>query len=390
MRLLLVAMCDSVHTARWIAQLEGSGFSIVLFPSTPHRRIHPVIDQMLRTNQPNFVEMRRIDRCLAFPLGLIDLLTSRRVQGWRLRRLLKNTHFDAVHLLETQHAGYLYRRAMSKSSYSLPVALSVWGSDFAWFIQDSRHRSRIAGVLASVTFLFVECTRDKILARQLGYSGECSRPIPASGGVGQLNTLTAFAALDRPSSRRSIVVKGYTGFVGQASVSIRAVVHNSALLRGFKIHVYSCSLWMVAKLKLVRKRTGLDIRPYRKKSLSHAEVLAIFREARVSLSLSLCDGLPGSFREAVWTGAFPIESIGSCVKEWASGEHQARLVDPKNLSDVSDALHSALTDSNMVDRAWKSNTALATQLSSDMITANVLVEYQRMLSSIPSPKSVST
>lgn len=390
MRILLVAMCDSVHTARWIAQLQDSGFSILLFPSTPHRRIHPLLIQMLGAKGSNFIQMRRTDRCLALPLGLIDLVTAKRIQGWRLRRLLKNTHFDAVHLLETQHAGYLYRRATAKGSPSLPVALSVWGSDFAWFIQNSRHRSRIAGVLGVVTLLFIECRRDELLARQLGYSGEYSRPIPASGGVGQLSTLTALTVLNRPSLRNSIVVKGYTGFVGQASASIRAVVHNSVLLRGFKIHVYSCSLWMVVKLKLVRKRTGLDIRPYRKKSLSHTDVLALFRQARVSLSLSLCDGLPGSFREAVWTGAFPIESIGSCVREWTSDEHQARLVDPTNLPDVVDALRQALTDSNMVDRAWKSNAALATQLSSEVTTANVLIEYERMLRSISLPDSVNT
>jgi hypothetical protein len=389
MRLLLVAMCDSVHTARWIAQLEGSKYSLVLFPSTPHRRIHPVIDQMLRGNQSKFVEMRRFDRYLAFPLGLMDLMTARYIQGWRLRRLLKNTHFDAVHLLETQHAGYLYRRAMAKSPHSLPVALSVWGSDFAWFMQKPRHRKRIQGILAFVTFLFVECKRDVLLARRLGYSGEYSRPIPASGGVGELSALTASSDLQRPSLRNSIVVKGYTGFVGQASASIRAVVHNATHLRGFKIHVYSCSLWMMVKLKLVCKQTGLDIRAYRKKSLSHAEVLAIFREARVSLSLSLCDGLPGSFREAVWTGAYPIESIGSCVNEWASDGHQVRLVDPKNLQDVIDALHEALTDSNVVDRAWQSNTALATQLSTETTVSNVLTEYERVLSSNSQAKSVN-
>jgi len=387
MRILLVAMCDSVHTARWISQLEGSGLSIVLFPSTPHRRLHPTITRMICDPHPSLLRIRRSDRRLAFIFGLIDLLVAKRLQGWRLRRLIKSTGFDAVHLLETQHAGYLYRRAMAKVSHSLPVALSVWGSDLAWFSKYSRHREQIAGVLALVTFLFIECRRDELLARELGYLGDCSQPIPASGGIGRLDTFRSFENLDRPSLRTSIVVKGYTGFVGKASTSIRAVSQCANYLRGFTVHVYSCSLWMVAKLHFLRRQTGLDIRPYRKKSLSHQEVLTMFREARVSLSLSLCDGLPGSFREAVWTGAFPIESVGSCVDEWVADNQQVRLVDPNNLQSVVGALREALSNSGMVDQAWQKNAALATQLSTNEIVAKVLAEYNRVLNSVSTPKT---
>lgn len=390
MKILLVGMCDSIHTARWIAQLEGSEFSILLFPSTPHRRIHPVIARLLRDPRSNLLRMRRSDRYLAFVSGLIDLFVQKRLQGWRLRRLLEKQRFDAVHLLETQHAGYLYLQAMAKGSCPSPVALSVWGSDFAWFSQNSRHRERIAGVLALVTFLFIECKRDEQLARRMGYSGKCSQPISASGGIGKLNTLKASGLLDRPSSRTSIVVKGYTGFVGRASTSIRAVVRNAPHLRGFKIHVYSCSLWMVAKLHLVKWHSGLDFRPYRKKSLSHEEVLTMFREARVSLSLSLCDGLPGSFREAVWTGAFPIESVGSCVDEWIADKRQSLLVDPRNLENVVEALREALSDSEMVDRAWQINAGLAAKLSTNETVAKVLVEYRRVLHSAPTHESTGT
>jgi len=387
MRILIVAMCDSVHTARWISQLEGSGLSIVLFPSTPHRRLHPTITRMLSDPHSSLLRIRRSDRRLAFIFGLIDLLVAKRLQGWRLRRLIKGTGFDAVHLLETQHAGYLYLRAMSKVSHSLPVALSVWGSDFAWFSKFSRHRKRIAEVLALAKFLFIECRRDELLAREMGYSGECSQPIPASGGIGKLDMLKPLEALDRPSLRTSIVVKGYTGFVGKASTSILAVIQSANYLRGFTVHVYSCSLWMVAKLHLLRRKTGLDIRPYRKKSLSHEDVLTMFREARVSLSLSLCDGLPGSFREAAWAGAFPIESVGSCVDEWVADNQQVRLVDPQNLQSVVEALREALSNSNMVDQAWQKNAALATQLSTNEIVAKVLAEYNRVLNSVSTPKT---
>ncbi len=381
MKVLLIAMCDSVHTARWINQLNGSEFKIVLFPSTPHRRLHSAIAQIIRKPGSDLLRMRRLDRYSAFIFGLIDLLFAQRLQGWRLRRFLEREHFDLVHLLETQHAGYLFLRAMRKRPHSSPVALSVWGSDFAWFVRKPRHQLRIKQTLELISFLFVECQRDELLARGLGYLRQCSQPISASGGVGRVESLRELSSLERPSLRTAIIVKGYTGFVGEASTSIRAVVQNAKHLQGFKIHVYSCSIWMVIKLRLTRKWTGLEIHPYRKKSLTHEEVLTLFRESRVSLSLSLCDGFPGSFREAVWTGAFPIESIGSCVNEWASSENQVRLVDPHDFESVVNSLGESLTDPNMVDYAWQLNAELAARLSTELTVSRVLVEYRRALNS---------
>jgi hypothetical protein len=51
MRLIfVVAMADSIHTARWLTQFADQELSIVLFPSTPHRRVHPVIKELVKNN----------------------------------------------------------------------------------------------------------------------------------------------------------------------------------------------------------------------------------------------------------------------------------------------------------------------------------------------------
>jgi len=48
-KILIVAMADSVHTARWLEQFENSGYEFLLFPSSPHRRVHPKISHFLST-----------------------------------------------------------------------------------------------------------------------------------------------------------------------------------------------------------------------------------------------------------------------------------------------------------------------------------------------------
>ena len=42
-KILIVAMADSVHTARWLRQFDSDEIEFVLFPSTPHRRVHPAM-----------------------------------------------------------------------------------------------------------------------------------------------------------------------------------------------------------------------------------------------------------------------------------------------------------------------------------------------------------
>jgi len=377
MKILVVGMCDSVHTVRWISQFKGTNISFQLFPSTPHRRLHPGLRSLLNEKQKPFVFMRGTDRRTALLFGIMDLLIGRRLQAHRIRKLVQSEAFDLIHLFETQHAGYLFEVVTRKMRVAIPVGLSVWGSDFHWYGREVQHRTLISRSLRTIDFLFVEGARDESLARNYGFVGLSSKPISAGGGVGSVETLSLRPSQIPPSRRKQIVVKGYSGRVGRASVSLKAVLALQDLLGEYQIHVYSCSYWMTIRILVLRVRSNLKIYSYRKKTLSHDEILELFLHSRVSLSLMMSDGLPGSFREAVWTGAFPIESIGSCINEWVDDECQVRLVNPDNFSSVVNALSVALTDSRMVDMAHVANTELAKTLSIESVRNQALQEYER-------------
>ncbi len=378
MNILLVAMLDSVHTARWVSQFAESGISFTIFPSTPSRRVHSTLRTMRLKFNDQLVTIRPLDRFSAFPLGTLDLFIGRRLQGWRLRRLLKTESFDAIHLLETQHAGYLYLQSIRSVGKSLPVGLSVWGSDLAWFNKSKRHNKRIGKVLENTDLLFIECCRDIELALEFGYRGGFTPPIPASGGVASAEAFLAEQENLLPSERKKIVVKGYTGFVGRARTALRVIEKNANRLENYSIDVYSASFATVVRLWAMRRRTRLRIHGHRKKSLTHSEVLQLFRDARVSMAVSLSDGLPGSFREAVWTGAFPIESNGSCVNEWMTSSNDCIIVDPENIESISSALLRAIQDDTMVDNARTANRRLAEKFTTENIRELSLSQYARL------------
>ncbi len=45
-KVLIVAFSDSIHTARWISQLDREKYEVHLFPSVPFRQLHPLIQNV--------------------------------------------------------------------------------------------------------------------------------------------------------------------------------------------------------------------------------------------------------------------------------------------------------------------------------------------------------
>lgn len=341
--------------------------------------MHPILRQILSRDESQFIRIRRSDRVLALPLGLLDTVLRTKTRSLRLKRLIENRPFDFVHLMETQHAGYIFNYATRETGQVPITALSVWGSDFVWFQKFENHRLLIQELLKKVSCLFTECSRDQAIARNLGFSGTFAERFSAGGGVARLEERNLNADDWSPTTRRAIVVKGYTGFVGKALLAVRAIVENADLLRNYEIHIHSLSIWMIPYLRVLALRYNLRIIGYRKKSLGQHEVLGLLRRARISLSVSLTGGLTGSSREAAWTGAFPIESHGSCVGDWFVDGYTCLLVNPNEICSVSSALRRALLDDDLVEAAARLNYELSMKFSTEEVGSKALHEYELLM-----------
>ena len=51
-KVLLVAMPDSIHVARWLLANQSNNLEILLFASSPMRRAHPVIRELIGRGTP--------------------------------------------------------------------------------------------------------------------------------------------------------------------------------------------------------------------------------------------------------------------------------------------------------------------------------------------------
>ena len=357
-KILIVAMADSVHTARWLRQFDDDEIEFVLFPSTPHRRIHSLLLQHASISAKSTITISKWMKRGSLPLGVADLMLNNRLRAVLLAKAIDAFKPDLIHVMETQHAGYLTDRALNSTTHKSKLALSIWGSDLFWFQRFPKHQRRIRSLLKKVGVLITECQRDEDLARDLGFNGTCIYGVPASGGFDYQEFMSAEHNLP-PSKRKIIAVKGYSGFVGLGPAAIKVLGRTSDLASDYKTVVFSANwkTWFVARI--VKFRTGLEIEVRMKHSQSSEQMRSLFSASRVVMGVSKSDGLPATIKEAAFFGAFPIQTNTSCAGEWFKEGVSILLVPADSPDALELALRAALTDDNLVDSAAILNLEIA-------------------------------
>lgn len=340
-------MADSVHLARWLSQFSDQNIDFVVFPSSPHRQIHQILKSLiLDTNPAMTVRILPTSmRWLALPLSALDIPFNNWFRSRLLRGLVRKGSFDLIHVLELQHAGYLLL-ATKFASESPKVFITNWGSDIYWYEKFPKHKAKIIRLLQIASFYSAECQRDIEIVRGLGYSGITMPVIPNSGGI-NLDKIPANPI--PPSQRKKIMIKGYTGFVGQALIALKACEAAADYLRGFEIVIYSASL--KSRIRALRLKHVHKIQvTILKKRTPHSEMLRYFSEARIYIGISLSDGISTSLLEAMATGCYPIQTGTSCANEWLSQDSGSIVpLSPENT--ITEALIEALISDEKIDRA---------------------------------------
>ena len=367
-------MVDSVHTGRWISQFDGESIDFMLFPSTPHRRVHSLVKQRLALKVETRVRISQWMNWAALPLGIVDLLCANFCRAKLLAREINKFQPDVIHIMETQHAGYLTDRALKTVKPKPKVILSIWGSDLFWFQRFPKHRIKIRSVLNKVDLLVMECLRDRELALTLGFKGLFFESMPATGGM-NTESLAEKARHLPAKERKWIAVKGYSGFVGQGRDAIRVISEIESQIADFSVMVYSAGLGTQWFARRLQKKMGARLVIARKHKLSNNEIQEMFLKSRAALGLSLSDGLPATVKEAMCMGAFPIQTSTSCAGEWFTNQVSGILVEPNQIVSTAATLLKVLRDDELVESALRDNLIKSEQLFSE----NVLKEKAKKL-----------
>ena len=335
-RILVICMFDSIHSARWLSQFQDQDIEFLLFPSSPHRRIHKNLKSLVAGNSAASYKLFPLSRFFGLPLWIADKLVDNWFRSSLVKRAIKTFKPDFVHAMELQNAGYIAAKAMASKSNSKLIATN-WGSDIFWFQQFPKHRDKLKHLLSVADYYSCECNRDVALAHSLGFQGQVMPVIPNAGGFSK-------EVLDQKvpllQDRKVIAIKGYHGWVGRAKVALEAVEAIAGDLKAYRLVVYSANRGTIKLANQIARRTGLDITVFGKGKLSHNQVLELFATAKIYVGLSLSDGISTSLLESMAMGAIPVQTATACCDEWFtdSGVKVTEITIPK----VQDAILAGL------------------------------------------------
>jgi glycosyltransferase involved in cell wall biosynthesis len=392
MRLLFIAMPESIHTARWINQIADRGWDIHLFPvhsAVPSSELRNVSVYGLTLFRPRnlHVSVRYIG---LLPIGrtgnILERLAFRlfpHMWEYALGMLLKIVAPDIVHSLEFQHSAYLALPVVQKErkrGKKMPKwIVTNWGSDVYLFGRLAEHRKRVREVLEHCDFYSCECERDVKLAQELGLRGQILPVVPNTGGFDLKHSET----LRQPgptSLRRTILLKGYQHWAGRALVGLRALIRCADLLKlgEYQVAIYSASPEVKIAAELFEQGTGINtvLIP----TSTHDEMLRWYGQARLYIGLSISDAISTSLLEAIVMGAFPIQSCTACADEWIKDGETGFIVPPEDTDIIEHYIRQALLDDELVDHAAELNAQTAMErLDQDLIRQKVTAFYEQVI-----------
>ena len=392
MRILFIALPESIHTARWIRQLQNKNWDLHLFPTSealPHPLLQNVTIHKLFTHTPHTINADLRQTGLKWPLqrgkSRIETTLERYPLGLnraaRLAHLVRKLKPDAIHVLEMQRAGYLTlasREGFSSVANYPALIYSSWGNDLFHFGKQSDHEPRIRRFLSFCDYYIADCERDIPLAKKYGFRGEVLGVFPTGGGF-DIDSLRQLGDNSPTSTRKVIAVKGYDGgeWGGRASVALNAIRQCLDLLQEFEIVVYSSSpglqQWFETLPKAAQSRFTFP------SHMDHSEIIRLFGRARLAIGVNTTDGTPNSMIEAMALGAFPIQSDTISTREWITDGANGFLVPPEDPATIEKAIRRAVFDDTLVDSAAAINYRMARdRVDYSIIQPQVISMYEKV------------
>lgn len=371
---LVVCMLDSIHSARWLTQFKDQNIDFKLFPSTPNRKIHPKIKLLIDNQNVSHAKfsLNVLLKYFSVPIWFLGIVTRLTIPAILLKRLAIKSRVTQIHAIELNHAGYIVNRAHKLGLPSeIKIIATNWGSDIYWYQRFPRHAKKLKALMEITDLYTAECTRDLNLASEFGFSGKFGEVLPNAGGfdLAQIREQKIATSL-----RQSIVIKGYESFVGRASIALEAVGSLSQLVKEYEIHVYSANRKTINIANRLKRNLGLNIHTYPKKSLSHSQVLELFKKSRVYIGVSLSDAISTSLLEAMVSGTYPIQTNTSCANEWITNGVSGSVVNP-DVEELATAIAEALGNDELVDNAAAINLDTSLQRLDNVIIQSKLENF---------------
>jgi glycosyltransferase involved in cell wall biosynthesis len=316
---LLVCMVDSIHTARWIQNTKEKNIEITIFPSQKFKYIHKEIISIIEDDpKVTFLGIRknkffRIFGYIDFILDkLFKFLLKKNFRETLLEFKIRKSHFDFVHALESQSAGYLCARVLNQYP-TIPLILNCWGSDLYFYKNRIEHQSRLFDLLNRVNYFSADCRRDYLLAKQYGFHGISLPVIPS---IEPVHRPIEYKDLIQFKDRNLILIKGYGALFGNLEAILPDLENILISYDWVNLKFYSLDKEYIGRVELLASKYPERVTHItNSKPVSNKEMQSLFRQSFIHIGYSKSDGLPAAVLESMKWGAYPIQTNTSCLQE---------------------------------------------------------------------------
>ncbi len=380
MKILVVADGRSPTAKHWLESLKKLNHQVILVSSYPCERMEflddffvlPIAFAQFAANQTaspsnpaskksDRKDLKRmlIERFRSFFLKLRYLLGPLVIPyyGKKLSKITARIQPDLVHALRIPYEGMTASFLPKK----IPLAVSIWGNDLTLHASGSSAMKKMTiRTLERADGLAADTIRDIRLGKGWGFREyQFSMVVPGNGGI-DFPALRIDAEREEENLRwlpeNQDIVVNPRGFRPGS-------VRNDTFFRSIPLILNQCpntlfvcfsmanqpeALEWVKQLQIERQVLLLPLMPQ--------EVLwAIFRRAKVTVSVSQHDGTPNSLLEAMACGCLPVTGDIESMREWIVPGKNGLLVDPNDPEDLARAVIIALTNESLRESAAQLN-----------------------------------
>jgi len=382
MRLLYIADGRSPTALNWINYFIQKGHEVHLVSTFPCAAMDGVASQQvipvvlsnfygqsdrdgrgrlsfLRKLMP--VKVRTLMRQLVTPLSFPHATTI-------LRGVIEQIKPDLIHAIRIPYEGMITAEALKQSRTgqggpNKPVFLvSVWGNDFTLHARSTPVMAAYTRrTLQTCDALHTDCQRDRRLATRLGF--ETKKPaitIPGGGGV-QIDVFHPRTNMQDVSERNTFAPVLIINPRG-----IRAYVRNDTFFKAIpavieknlEVHFVCPGMRGEEQAQRWVRRLGIGDMVELLRPQSRLEMAELFRQAQITLSITMHDGTPNTLLEAMACGCFPIAGDIEALREWITPGVNGLLVDPGDPKALSAAILEAMAQPEMRKQAQERNLEL--------------------------------
>ncbi|SDR68987.1 glycosyltransferase family 4 protein [Christiangramia echinicola] len=372
MRILMLSIF-SAHFVNWTQQLEESGHEIYWLD---------VLDSKVKIDKLDFVDQisgwryrwdfpGRYTLKNKFPFinKLVNNINEKSYIS-KLEKEIERIKPEAIHcFVMFLTAVPIYQ--VIKKYRGIKWIYSAWGSDLYFHQDHSEFSAGIKQVLPLMDYLFVDCKRDELIAKKLGFKGEFLGVFPGGGGfemppLDQLPTIV---------EREIILIKGYQNELGNCIQVLKALELINKETRNFEIVIFGAEQSVFEYINnsgLLRKRIKVLAK------IPYEEVENLMSKSLIYIGNSRSDGMPNTLLEAIVMGVFPIQSNpGGATAEIISHKKNGMLIeDPENEFEIAAHIKEVIENKEMMEKAVAyNNKNVRPTLERELVKKEVFEKY---------------